>query len=541
VNAALLQLLLHETRGELHRLWRRLRTWKGALAGLAIVAFFAALIVLRWLSTELIGDQARVQGLVTPERVEAFGPLITCALAIPAGLSGRALYFRPSEIDWLFPAPVLRRDLVLYNVLWRARISLVSALWIALLLWIPGVGYGQQVVGCALWLLFSQIASQLLSVMRAWATGRLAPSTRLVGYGLLAGGLVAGAVLTYGSLSATGGAGFLAFAETPFVRALTWPARPAFEVFAADTFAERVLWSALGFGVLAVMVWLLCQFDFGIREAGLQRSRQIKARIRQMRAGGGALAGAPRAGMRVPVLPFMGGVGPLAWRQTLELVRNPRAVLTLVFMVALSAGAVIAVSVLGLGGAVSAEGLAWASVGAIVMAGTTANQSLALDFRRDLDRMALLKSLPIAPVSMAIGQLAVATAFLVCVQALAIGAIAVFTGGFSLGALVAIAFLLVPASWVNVCLDNLIFLWMPHRTVIEDPGDVGFAGRLMAMMLLKLLALAAVAGLGLGVGFASHLALGSVGLAAAAVTLVLLASCVPFTLAVARAFRRFRL
>ena len=35
------------------------------------------------------------------------------------------LFFRPAEIDWLFPAPLSRRQLALFNVVIRARTALV--------------------------------------------------------------------------------------------------------------------------------------------------------------------------------------------------------------------------------------------------------------------------------------------------------------------------------------------------------------------------------------------------------------------------------
>ena len=57
-------------------------------------------------------------------------------------------------------------------------------------------------------------------------------------------------------------------------------------------------------------------------------------------------------------------------------------------------------------------------------------------------------------------------------------------------------------SWVALCIDNLLFLWMPYRTVPEDPGDVAFVGRTFATALFKFTVLTAILGATLAIGLA---------------------------------------
>ena len=94
-------------------------------------------------------------------------------------------------------------------------------------------------------------------------------------------------------------------------------------------------------------------------------------------------------------------------------------------------------------------------------------------------------------------------------------------------------------SWVALCIDNLLFLWMPYRTVPEDPGDVAFVGRTFATALFKFTVLTAILGATLSIGLVALSTTGSP-LAAVGVPLAcLLGACLDGTAAVASAFRRY--
>ncbi|TMA32738.1 MAG: hypothetical protein E6J87_12175 [Deltaproteobacteria bacterium] len=94
-------------------------------------------------------------------------------------------------------------------------------------------------------------------------------------------------------------------------------------------------------------------------------------------------------------------------------------------------------------------------------------------------------------------------------------------------------------SWVALCIDNLMFLWMPYRTVPEDPGDVAFVGRTFATALFKFIVLVAILGATLAIGNVALSLSGSRVVAVAAPLFCLLSACVYGTAAVASAFRRY--
>ncbi len=90
-----------------------------------------------------------------------------------------------------------------------------------------------------------------------------------------------------------------------------------------------------------------------------------------------------------------------------------------------------------------------------------------------------------------------------------------------------------------MAIDNAIFLTWPYRVIPEDPGDMGFMGRNMAITSVKvgIVSLLAV-GAALGSAVVVRALGGSVLLVGAGASLLLALACIPMTLFVARAFAR---
>ena len=167
-------------------------------------------------------------------------------------------------------------------------------------------------------------------------------------------------------------------------------------------------------------------------------------------------------------------------------------------------------------------------------------QNFAFDFRRDVDRMAALKALPLSAGAVAAGQLVAATLFTTLLQLAGFALVVVATDAFALRALFALALPLPALSWAAVCVDNAIFLLWPYRSVPEDPGDMGFMGRNMLIMAVKiaLVGLLVVAA-ALAAGFVTRQAGGGALWAGATAAACLSVACAPLTKLVAWAFDRF--
>jgi len=86
---------------------------------------------------------------------------------------------------------------------------------------------------------------------------------------------------------------------------------------------------------------------------------------------------------------------------------------------------------------------------------------------------------------------------------------------------------------------QLLFLWMPYRTVPEDPGDVAFVGRTFATALFKFTIVTSILGGTLAIGSVALTLTGSRVAAVGVPLFCLLSACLYGTLAVASAFRRY--
>ena len=88
--------------------------------------------------------------------------------------------------------------------------------------------------------------------------------------------------------------------------------------------------------------------------------------------------------------------------------------------------------------------------------------ALMLDFRRDISRMAVLKSLPITPLAMTLGQLSAPV--LICSMFQWVVLLIAFSIGSILGwqAILA-AFLLIPVNVLIFAIENFIFMMAPYR------------------------------------------------------------------------------
>ncbi len=503
----------------------RLRQPRGALA-LAGLALFCAAV---GFTTQSSPGFAR--------NVNVYGAPSVMALVMLGAFSPLGLYFRPADVDWLLTAPLTRRALVIYNVALRARTAFLSGLFLSLLPTWRGAGWWQAFTGYTLVFLLLQISGQWLAVVRAW----LALHVPSAGRRLLA---LAFIVLPLGAvaleLSARTDLGFRDFFRQSLSLLLIGaPARPFLETAAAPTALAWLSSAGTSLAILAALVTHICVLDVPYREAAIRHSERRALRFARMRSGGGAFGASRSTARRVPMFPHLAGAGPVAWRQIQELVRNPRGVLLLLSIVGLVSLAAILIPFLRGADPVLSVRMGRTGIFLVTFVPLLMGDNLACDFRRDLDRMGQLKSWPIAPLALAAGQIAPAAAFATVVQVIGVLVIAIATEAIQPTVTLLVLGLMPVVSWLALCIDNLLFLWMPYRTVPEDPGDVAFVGRTFATALFKFAVLTAILGATLTVGGAALEITGSRAAAAGLPLFCLLSACAGGTIAVANAFRRY--
>ncbi len=178
---------------------------------------------------------------------------------------------------------------------------------------------------------------------------------------------------------------------------------------------------------------------------------------------------------RVPwALPLLGrwrGLGPIAWRQSMNAVRQPEqigvavmiyGILTfLTVMLAVGSTAILFLPTLDGHRELNPAGALVCGVFAVVMPMIIAS-SLSFDFRGDMGRIDVLKALPVGPIVLTAGQLCVPVAIVAVMQWLALAVVAVGLRSVPAGLWVAAAFV-PPVSVVMMAIENLPALWFPLR------------------------------------------------------------------------------
>jgi len=237
----------------------------------------------------------------------------------------------------------------------------------------------------------------------------------------------------------------------------------------------------------------------------------------------------------LPRLPWLGGVGPIAWRQILLAMRTSRQViLTSVILFAVFAVWTIASS----RGQPGPGALSAAAVGMMAYLTFLFSFQLPWAFRGDIDHMDVLKTLPVRPLALASGELAGGIAVLTAMQLLAV--VCFWAAGMSRSLLLLVVAFAVPFDTLLLAINNLLFLIYPARFVPSGTADFQFMGRAMLFMLLEMLALLPCVGLAAGAGGIAYFVSGWSWIVCGIAAWIVLAVELPLLFwALAWAFERF--
>jgi hypothetical protein len=183
---------------------------------------------------------------------------------------------------------------------------------------------------------------------------------------------------------------------------------------------------------------------------------------------------------------------------------------------------------------------AYAGIGVTVMvAFTLLPQWLQFDFRVDIDRVDVLKGLPISGWAVVLGELAAPVLVASAAQLLMLALLGFLQGQLAAAWVIA-AFLVPPGNLVVFGIENLFFLLFPFRPVQLGTGDLQSVGRQMLLGLVRLLVMMLAGGVSAGVGALAWLTTGKSLVAFAAGTAATLTACgaalVPL---IALIYRRF--
>jgi ABC-2 type transport system permease protein len=411
------------------------------------------------------------------------------------GASTGPLAFTPAEIQLLFPAPLHRRDLILYRLL-RVQISmLVSATFISLLLWRGGnshpLALPLRLIG--LWILFAtsfmhQMGVTLVRTAAAQqgrGLQRNAPALIIVGVAIvLLAYSLAPAILSIHSMGDLSqglrriGDAMHAPIPNAILAPFRWIIAPAY----AETTHAWLL--AIGPALLLLVghyLWVL-RADTVFEDAAVDASARRAARL--------AARAVARTGVAAPRTPGstrsyvrLSPHGPvwsaIIWKNTTAAARGLKLTGTLRFTLVL----VVAFSVLravGFQGTFGASSVTLLGMAALVAVGYLAFAgpiTIRNDLRADLAHLPMLRTYPLRGSTVVLAEILSSTLTLTALQfaasAVAFGLLTEVPFRERFGILLAALVILPVVNLLSLTIQNGIALIVPAWVRIGGPMDSG--------------------------------------------------------------------
>ncbi|MGI9413168.1 MAG: putative ABC exporter domain-containing protein [Hyphomicrobiales bacterium] len=538
MDAALSQLLLLRLRGGVRYRLSQFASLRGALFLVA-----AAGIVWLILSAGLLapGDGTGHNPFQDTNGMRAhigdFMPLAlfgACLFTVFAA-TGPALHFSQNEINFLFAGPFSRRSLVVYKICAYFTGAVLSAAIFVLL--IPGrasTGFA-AFTGSLLTLLFVQLATAAFSTCAHAFEGSPIMRARQPAIILLSA-LIAAAVLTVTATTDKTVFDVLAGFRHSWIGGIVLAPFAVFaQLFLAQNiFPDLIVWSACAIAINAALLAVIIRLDGRAADHALLASHRLSNRWARMRQGASFWASEKTTGRSLRRAPALGGLGPIAWRQAINAIRNSGRVILVFFVIAMLTGPLLASA--GTTSAISGiVGLLYFFI-AFMMP-----RSLVCDFRGELSSLELYKALPVAPWRICAGQLAVPVALSSAIELVMILSTLLFFDGPAAAVLIALAAFTVPSNLLLYGLENLVFLLFPTKLLPVGRADFEFIGRTLVDFIAKTIIIVAAGAAAGAAGLAALQASGhSWAWFAVASWLVLSLIGLMTVLLLAYAFRRFR-
>ncbi|MGV3483413.1 MAG: hypothetical protein ACO1RT_03220, partial [Planctomycetaceae bacterium] len=377
----------------------------------------------------------------------------------------RRLGLSAAETHWIAGAPIDDRYVVLYRIASILPSTLIKTALIVTVL----CGDVTSVSRLAIALFLALVVLESLRMIADRAMASLSPGGRLAMRVALSG-VAASVIIQFAAKMIAAAAGSVhplallaAFSQalgdtagSAAIQYLAMPWRPMANLALSGDWSETTcLWLTASALVATASIALVMMVDRG---ATAHQSFVERKRLMDWKRRGPvhprAVAPTARRGKSLLGLPRVGGIGPLISRQWIGVVRYRGTIfLSLTLPAALSLSPLVTSDDAGL-----MHVAAWLAVSTLLLA----PPALRLDFRRDIERMWLLKSLPVSPLSMTLGQLLLPSLITILFQATVI-AIACVRAPAAPTTIVLVAGCLSAFAVFSFALENLLFLTFPHR------------------------------------------------------------------------------
>jgi len=485
MDRALWQLLWLRLRGSLRRRLRSLRTVRGWLLTLTGLGFIGCWLLLAARHAVTAPGPLAGGASSVPAARSLFPAILLLACVLTAAVrTGPVIYFSRAEIDFLFTGPFSRRALLLYKFLSYGSGALISALCISAVAPLHSRLWAAAFLGTFLSLVFLQLLATGVGLLGQTLA---APVYRRLRRTLVGMGLALLAILVWQTRIRAGDAGILAGLQTTADTTLGQVILAPFEVYArvvfADNLADLAAWGLAAAGINALLLAGIIGLDAEYYEAVEATSQRLQRRWQQWHHGRLVAEPAAAAGRHWSQPPRWGGAGPLAWRQLTTAARTSRRTLTGLFLAAACAGPALSSAIHG--------GLSvWSAAGFLLtITAVLVPRTLQFDFRGDLEHLDYLKTLPLRPAAVVLGQALTPIVLGTSVLAVILSGAFLATPNAGLRSLLALTLTMsVPFHCFHYAVENLIFLWFPTRAVPVGRMDFEFFGRTLLETVGKLTA-----------------------------------------------------
>ena len=418
--------------------------------------------------------------------VAPFAILGFCLGNLFSSFGDKAIAFTGAEVDFLFPGPFSRRSLLGYKIIKTT----IGALFTTVVFSILFLHYGQSWFSCliGIWLtiqfmqLFAMSATMVGQTIgeRAYTGARRFVLGTVIAIVLIA---VAPAINAHMHDSPT--ALMKRVQGTVAGQVMLAPFNVLARTIAAPAMSmDLAKWASIALLMDLCMLGLVIGLDANYLETSTIVSQRRYERSQRIRRGGASAVSWPGGPQfRLAMLPWLGGVGPIAWRQLVGAARSTRGLFTIFGILAIIAGSFAYHRGDSLYSLQQLLGTAaWMNVVFISM--------LKFDFRDELDRLDLLRSLPIRPLAVAAAELVAPVLLLTAMQAMLLVAVS-FSFKEARPILIWAAAFAVPFNVLLAAIENLLFLMFPLRAVGLIAGDMQLFGRQMVVFMCKFLLLMA--------------------------------------------------
>lgn len=474
MNRALLVLMKLRFRGVVRKILRTVKRPKGALLLLLSVGLFAMAVLPGVLLPNAGQEKLTIQN---PWFLRAEALFVFWLLMMITGRGAGGLAFTLPEVEFLFAGPFSRRELLAYKLALGTLAPLGTALMMALFLGRFALWWPALLLGVWLAFAFMQNTSLLLRLFLDWFS-ELTSAWRWIVVAVVVSLLAAGVWQAQGALEA--GLSWLTrwqiIHSTWLVQVVLLP----FEAFAtllqAKSLENLATCAAIGLALNTVVIALILWSDANFLEASLAASQKRYEMLQRARRGGGmpsiGVRSKPRLGL--PTFPRLGGAGPVAWRQMLDLLRNSaRLLFVLPAVIAMGAPAVFA----------GPHGLTISIVVLTLFVSFLISTVMPLGMRADLQHVEALKALPIRPGLIVWGSIASAVLYPTIVQIAVLLLLTLISGQWLMASSLSAAFAL-PLNLLLVSVDSVLVLLYPS-TRHFTAGDPLVGARMTLVYLVK--------------------------------------------------------